>query len=81
MLLFDQKSEYSNKYIIDFLFSDKYTKYQILSNYPNKEQISKFITKCTSSAEESLLINLFDWKSDSRWTSENPKGVVRNKYF
>lgn len=78
MLLFDQKSEYNNKYIIDF-FSDKNTK--ILSNHPNKEQISKFITKCTSSAEESLLINLFDWKSDSRWTSENPKGVVSNKHF
>uniref|UniRef100_A0A2H8TU70 HECT-type E3 ubiquitin transferase n=1 Tax=Melanaphis sacchari TaxID=742174 RepID=A0A2H8TU70_9HEMI len=47
----------------------------ILSNYPNREQISEFITKCTSSAEEKLLPNLFDWKSDSRWTSENPKGV------
>ncbi|XP_060835591.1 E3 ubiquitin-protein ligase HERC2 isoform X3 [Rhopalosiphum padi] len=47
----------------------------ILSNHPNKEQISEFITKCTSSAEENLLPNLFDWKSDSRWTSENPKGV------
>lgn len=51
----------------------------LLSNYPNKEQISEFITKCTSSAEENLLPNLFDWKSDSHWISENAKGVVRIK--
>jgi len=65
--------------VYDFYFSDKNT--ILISNHPNKERISEFITKCTSSAEESLLTNLFDWKSDSRWTSENPKGVVRKKHL
>lgn len=53
----------------------------ILSNYPNNEQISEFVIKCTSTADEYLLPNLFDWKSDSSWISENSKGVVRVKQF
>lgn len=53
----------------------------LLSNHPNKEKISEFISKCTSTAEESQLSNLFDWKSNSCWTSENPNGVVRNQFL
>jgi len=49
----------------------------ILSNHPNKDTISEFITKCTSSAEENLLPNLFNWKSNGRWISESVKGIVR----
>lgn len=48
-----------------------------LSNHPNKDSISEFISKCTSSAEESLLPNLFDWKSNSCWISKSLKKFVR----
>lgn len=70
-------SEFTNLIdIYEYIFSlDKNTK--TLSSHPSKEHISEFITKCTSTAEESLLPNLFDWNSDSCWTSENPKGIVR----
>lgn len=64
--------------IINLFFSDKNN--IILSNHPNKEQISEFITSCTSTAEENLLPNLFDWKSDSLWTSESSFGVVRQRF-
>ncbi|XP_050522470.1 E3 ubiquitin-protein ligase HERC2 [Daktulosphaira vitifoliae] len=48
---------------------------QTFSNYPNKEEISKFIANYSSSAEENILSHLFDWKSDNNWISENPKGI------
>jgi len=51
----------------------------ILSNHPIKEQMFEFITNCSSSAEENLLSNLYDFQSNSQWISENPKGVVRFK--
>ncbi|XP_050428032.1 E3 ubiquitin-protein ligase HERC2 [Adelges cooleyi] len=46
----------------------------MFSNHPNKDQISDFIAKCTTSADENMIPNLFDWKSNNKWISENPKG-------
>lgn len=75
-----KKCIYEFIYLLVFIFSENKNAI-MLSNYPNKEEISEFITKCTSSAEENLLVNLFDWKSDSHWISENSKGVVRIKNY
>lgn len=38
--------------------------------------MSEFISKCTSTAIESVLPNLFDWNSDNYWTSEVANGNV-----
>lgn len=75
---FNQFTYLVNIFILFFLlFLDNSS--IILSNHPNKEDISEFIIKCTSTAEENLLPNLFDWKSNSSWISEDPRGIVRTQ--
>lgn len=67
-----------NYYLIKFFSLDRNT---ILSNYPEKEQMSEFMLKCTSTAVESVLPNLFDWKLDNYWISEVANGNVNLKYL
>lgn len=74
---FNQFTPFVNIFILFYFFLDNNS--IILSNHPNKEDISEFIIKCTSTAEENLLPNLFDWKSNSSWISEDPRGIVRTQ--